>query len=500
MRAHMDECPACRSLVAEVAQDQVPPTRAPDPLERGTVLAGKYRIVEILGSGGMGAVVSAVHEELGQKVAIKVLHGGDLEDRDTVRRFLREGRAAAKLRSDHAVRIYDVGRLPGGAPFLVMEHLDGQDLAAVVRERSLSVDEAVDYILQAIEAIREAHSHGLVHRDIKPANLFLANLSNGETRVKVLDFGLAKDIVGLNTSAFDSAPLTTEHMFIGSPMFMSPEQIRDPRTVDPRTDIWSLGATLWQLVTGQPPFSATSVQSTLAEVVGRKLPPISTVRPGVPHGIEQAIARCMDKDRERRFANVDELATALGGPLRRSSSRSRVEAGPETPRMPSTELMPGVNLLAPTVVDRKEAPLKITAPLPPMSPPQHAARAVSAGGAPPISSRASPGRSPFVPVALIVLLVGLVGGGVFAATKLRASQSSKPEPSVPTVIAVAPSIEPAPTLSVAASAPESPPATASESASAKPPALAKRTPSAPTSSAKKAPPAPTPTRDPIYDP
>jgi serine/threonine protein kinase len=406
LRAHVEQCHDCSSRFAALARDVIPPTKVANALEVGTILVGKYRVLKMLGSGGMGEVVAARHEALRQNVAIKVMHADALSDTNAVKRFLREARAAAQLRSDHATRIYDVGQLPGGAPFLVMEYLEGADLATVSNNRLLDVDDAVDYILQATEAIGEAHSLGLVHRDIKPANLFLARLPNGEARVKVLDFGLAKDLLGSTDSHFESN-LTAEQVFLGSPMFMSPEQIRDSSRVDNRTDIWSLGATLWQLVTGRLPFSAENVQATLAAVCKEDIPLASHFRPGVPRHVDDAIARCMQRDRERRFGSVDELAAALRGPRRRGASHpdptpSSVspETAPNTPVPPPP--MPNLNVHAPTVIDPKTLPVTPT----PRSQPIAVAQTI--GPAPRI-------------VALVALaVVPVFALAVFAAIKLRA--------------------------------------------------------------------------------
>lgn len=210
-----------------MSAEDVPPTRSSERellVIAGSIIDGKYRVEREIGTGGMGQVFAAVHVELGHTVAIKVMHEESAAGTDAVRRFVREGRAAALLKSDHAVRINDVGRFPSGRPYLVMEYLEGEDLERLRARHVLAIDDVVDYMLQALSALAEAHDAGLVHRDIKPQNLFLARLSDGKLRLKVLDFGLAKE---LPTPEQPTSALTADHMLLGTPTFMSPEQIRN---------------------------------------------------------------------------------------------------------------------------------------------------------------------------------------------------------------------------------------------------------------------------------
>ncbi|MFS8068038.1 MAG: serine/threonine-protein kinase, partial [Byssovorax sp.] len=209
----------------------------------GELIAGKYRVDRVLGAGGMGTVFAATHVVLGQRVAIKRMHPERIGRHNAGPRFLREARAAARLRSQHVARVIDVGVLEDGAPFIVMEHLDGEDLAALVDRRgALPVAEAVEYVLQAAEAIAEAHAAGIVHRDLKPENLFLSFDLAGAPCIKVLDFGISK-LLG------DELALTRAAVAVGTPLYMSPEQMVSSRDVDSRTDLWSLGVVLYELVT-----------------------------------------------------------------------------------------------------------------------------------------------------------------------------------------------------------------------------------------------------------
>ncbi|HEY3594242.1 MAG TPA: serine/threonine-protein kinase, partial [Polyangiaceae bacterium] len=229
----------------------------------GTIIEGKYEVERLLGVGGMGVVVAARHVQLGQRVAIKFMRGIAAEDANAVGRFLREARSAVSLSSEHVAKVVDVGTLPDGAPFIVMEYLSGVDLGELVRQYGpMSVPDAVNAILQVCEAIAEAHSLGIIHRDLKPANLFVTRRVDGSPLVKVLDFGISK------RSDFDAAlgrsTLTPSGYLMGSPAYMSPEQVRNPKAVDARTDVWALGVILYEVITGTAPFAGETVGETLA--------------------------------------------------------------------------------------------------------------------------------------------------------------------------------------------------------------------------------------------
>jgi len=226
----------------------------------GDVIAQKYRVEGIVGRGGMGVVVSARHVQLGQTVAIKLLTLPPDEDRrdEAIARFLNEAQAAAKLRGDHVVRIYDVGQLESGLPFMVMELLSGSDLGSMLDARgALPEAEAVDYVLQACAGVAEAHQMGIVHRDLKPSNLFVTRRSDGLPLLKVLDFGISKQL-GDPSSGEELPTFTNTRTLMGSPNYMSPEQVRDARRVDARADIWALGIILQELITDAPVFRGES--------------------------------------------------------------------------------------------------------------------------------------------------------------------------------------------------------------------------------------------------
>jgi len=278
-----------------------------DFVREGEVLVGKYRVDRILGRGGMGLVVAALHLQLEQAVALKLLLPGAAAVPEAVGRFLREARAAARIQSEHVVRVTDVGTLDSGEPFMVMELLRGMDLSQVVHATGpLAVTTAVDYLLQACEGVAEAHKLGIVHRDLKPSNLFLAQRSDGSPLVKVLDFGISKA-----ATAAGSVALTATAAFMGSPLYMSPEQVRSARDVDARTDIWSLGVVLHELLTGAPVYRAETASAVMAMIAADPPVPVRAVRPDVPAPIEAAILRCLLKDRAQRYTSVGELAIAL---------------------------------------------------------------------------------------------------------------------------------------------------------------------------------------------
>jgi eukaryotic-like serine/threonine-protein kinase len=280
------------------------------PVDVGEVIADRYRIDRVLGRGAMGLVVAATHVELRKPRAIKFMLPEAMHDRDSVERFLREARAAAELKSQHAVKIHDVARLPTGVPYIVMEYLEGIDFRSLMKERRvLPVPEAVSYVIQACEAIAEAHAAGIVHRDLKPANLFLAKGVGGAPCVKVLDFGIAK--VNDTEAPPDEVHLTRTHVILGSPLYMSPEQIVSTKNVDGRTDLWSLGVLLYSLVTGELPFRGDSAQVVFASIQRDAPPPPSLWSRELPAEVERIILRCLEKDPARRYSTAAELAAAL---------------------------------------------------------------------------------------------------------------------------------------------------------------------------------------------
>ncbi|HEY5373467.1 MAG TPA: serine/threonine-protein kinase, partial [Polyangiaceae bacterium] len=295
----------------------------PAPVNPGDVLAGKYRVERVLGMGGMGVVVAATHLELGQLVALKFLLPAAELNAEATARFIREARAAVRISSEHVARVTDVGRLENGAPYMVMEYLEGVDLGEHVKGAHLPIDAAADFVLQACEAIAVAHALGIVHRDLKPANLFVTIRPDGTPLIKVLDFGISK-VVGINEQ---NPSLTKTSAVMGSPLYMSPEQMRSARNVDARADIWSLGTILHELIAGSPPFGGETLGEVFSNVMTVEATPLRVLRPETPERLERLVQRALEKDPARRIANVGDLAAALAefAPARSRALVARVQ-------------------------------------------------------------------------------------------------------------------------------------------------------------------------------
>jgi len=277
------------------------------PIQPGDILCDRYRVDRVLGAGGMGVVVLAEHIELRERVAIKFLLDSSAEDTELSERFLREARAAVKIRSEHVVRVSDVGRLPSGAPYLVMEYLEGEDLGQRLERGAVPIEDAVDYVIQCCEAMHVAHRSGIVHRDLKPANLFLTQRPDGSPIIKVLDFGISK-VAGPEAQQLS---LTRTQAMMGSPLYMSPEQMRSSKDVGPSTDIWALGVILHELICGDVPFTGAAVTEVLVKVMQDAPPRLRALRPEVPEALEAVVLRCMAKSPAERFPSVAALAVAL---------------------------------------------------------------------------------------------------------------------------------------------------------------------------------------------
>ena len=290
----------------------VPGVRMTVTTEIAGIIAGKYRVDGVLGQGTTSVVMRATHLQLHQPVAIKFLRSELRRHHPLAERFLREAQAAVQLRSEHVARVLDVGGLEDGKPSMVLEYLDGADLSSFSRSE-LTVGSIVDLILQACEALCEAHALGIVHRDIKPANFFVTRYTDGALLLKLIDFGISK----IRTSG---EPLTAPQTTMGTPAYMSPEQMRSPRDVDHRSDIWSLGAVLYELLQGAPPFWSDTLSSLVLKVVNEPLPKL-TVR--LPIDLDAIVYRCLEKNPARRFQNAAELACALAR-FARSESQAAI--------------------------------------------------------------------------------------------------------------------------------------------------------------------------------
>jgi serine/threonine-protein kinase len=384
------------------------------------VLAGKYRVDHVLGVGGMGVVVAAHHLGLDEKVAIKVLRPEAMAAPEAVVRFEREARAAVKIKSEHVARVIDVGALDNGAPYMIMEYLEGSDLSDwLTAYGRLPIDEAVDFVLQACEAIAEAHAMGIIHRDLKPANLFCARRPDGTRSIKVLDFGISK-VTGV--AAGPGLGMTRTQAILGSPLYMSPEQLESSKGVDARADIWALGVILYQLLTGALPFASEIVTELAIRIVNHPTPPARALRPDVPPKLEAAIGRCLEKDRDRRFANVAELARALAdfAPPRALLSLDRITGVMQSALAPPP---PTPVATPPLVVTR---PVGSTVPTMPLGPAHGTTPASWAGSeAGPFPRAAPPRRSHAIPLAVAIATLVLVVGGGAVLLAARASKAPR---------------------------------------------------------------------------
>jgi eukaryotic-like serine/threonine-protein kinase len=395
------------------------------PVRVGEVVAEKYLIEKTLGVGGMGVVMAARDQLLDRKVAIKFLLPKLAGSDTAVQRFMREARSATRVTSEHVVRLLEIEKLPSGTPFFVMEYLEGSDLRALLRERgALSPSLAVDYVLQALQAVAEGHVKGIVHRDLKPGNLFLTSRADGTALIKVLDFGIAKTI---DSDSAESTSLTSsDDVRLGSPAYMPPEQLQNPRDVDKRSDIWSLGATLYELLCGRPPFEGPGYLELASRILSQPPSPLSEqqVPSTLPNGLEAILRKCLEKDRNARYANAAELATALA-PF--GSDDSRVSLGRVAGMFNSNSSIPA---LSRSVALQDPAACTATLEVPGAMRQNADERRTGDLGAVASTPKVGSGRS-----WLVVAAAALVILAVFA---LRSPLTSAPRPSAPGAVAAPP--------------------------------------------------------------
>lgn len=331
------------------------------PVREGDLLDGKYRVERVLGQGGMGVVVAATHIQLGERVALKFLLPAHEKDREVRSRFEREARSAARIRSPHVARVTDVGHTPSGGPYLVMEYLAGMDLQAMLDTRGpLPIADAVDFTAQACLALAEAHRVGVVHRDMKPANLFLTRANDGTACIKLLDFGISK------VQAPEISRLTNGAL--GTPEYMSPEQLRDASSVDARCDFWGVGLVLHQLLVKQHPFHGLPLGPLLMAILQQPAPSLRALRAEVPAALEAVVHRCLEKEPARRYPDAGELARALlpfASPVGRAAIQS-ITALSAQHAPPSTPVSHGTGLAGTWRTDDGAWPASSGSPTNPM--------------------------------------------------------------------------------------------------------------------------------------
>jgi serine/threonine-protein kinase len=384
--------------VAAVQLESKPPSpeperSAPPPLSfrAGAILCGKYRIDRVVAEGGLGIVLAATHLQLGQRVAIKYLKPFAAAQKPAVERFVREAQLASQIKSDHVVRVHDVGTLDDGGPYIVMEYLEGVDLARVLDAGPLPISTAIDYVLQACDALAEAHAIGIVHRDLKPGNLFLARRAAGSSIVKIIDFGISK-VAPTRSPSGTWEHVTTAGEIFGTPVYMSPEQLRSATRVDQRADIWALGVVLHELLTSTMPFNGESVPQLCTSILSDPPVRLTSVRPDAPSELEAVILKCLEKDRDRRYRNVAELAQELA-PFAPATASARVE---HIKRV----IVEGGNSVRPPAPSRASLDLM----------------AVAQGSAPPVAATRSK-RTMILATAASVAVAAAVGLSLIAASR-----------------------------------------------------------------------------------
>jgi serine/threonine protein kinase len=286
---------------------RVPSRPREEDVPAGEILAGKYRALRVIGSGAMGVVVQVAALATGEIAALKFLRPSVVRHPSAAARFLRETEVSRKIKSPHAVAISDVGTLASGSPYMVMEYLEGINLEQLLfGDALLPLDRACDLALQAALGLAAAHAVGVIHRDVKPANLFLTRGPDGAELLKILDFGISK--------VLDLEPgqqLTRTQTSIGSPQYMSPEQMRSARSVDFRTDQWALGVVLYRMATGQLPFQADTLPRLCGMVLEANFLPVAVVRPELPPDFAATVERCFRRRPDERFADMAALAEAF---------------------------------------------------------------------------------------------------------------------------------------------------------------------------------------------
>jgi len=348
-----------------------PPTTNPDDLVGRTV--GKYRITRLCGRGGMGSVFEAQNTAIGKRVALKFIDPDHAASRDSVQRFLREAQAASAVESHHIVQIFDVGETDDGQPFLVMELLRGENLGQrLARSTTLPVRDAVHVVAQTLRGLHRAHEAGIVHRDLKPENIFLSENDDDPMFVKIVDFGISK--IMRRARSLEASTLTQQGVVLGTPFYMSPEQAQAMPDLDARTDLWSVGAILFECLAGCRPFPGDTYEQVIIAICTRPAPDIRDICPDVSSALAAVIARSMQRDRNQRFQSALEFLEAL--------------------RLAMPDVVAAIPSSSTPVAQRTWQSAGAAPPPPPEAPPSRTQSSWSAGRAHPIASPAVSGSAP----------------------------------------------------------------------------------------------------------
>jgi len=272
----------------------------------GSIVAGKYELQRLLGTGSMGGVFEALHHFTGQRVALKIMHPGLRASKEHVARFLREARAASAVGHPAIVSVLDAGQEPSGDVYLVLELLEGEGLDAALERGAVTTADIVDIAAQVLEGLAAAHARGIVHRDIKPENVFLVRSARSEVRAKLLDFGVAKHLVEAAGPTFVSQAGSV----VGTPYYMSPEQCRGTN-VDARADLWSMGAMMFHALVGEPPFDADNLGALLTKIVTTRAPSLAARRSDLPENVVRVVDRALEPDAAKRWQSASAMAEQL---------------------------------------------------------------------------------------------------------------------------------------------------------------------------------------------
>jgi serine/threonine-protein kinase len=283
---------------------------AAPPLPVGAIVAERYRIERFIDEGGMAQVFEATNLELDERVALKLAHPGYRSTPELVARFRAEARALARIRSEHVARVFDVVATDTGDPVMVMELLEGENLARLIERKAFPTRETmVGWMIEACDGLAVAHANGIVHRDVKPGNLFITSMLGGRRKVKVLDFGISRLALAAPRVIQPGTKLTALKLF-GTPMYMAPEQILSSHAADPRIDVWSIGVVLFELLTGEAPFTGKT-EEICAQIIEGRVPDVLARRPDLEPGLAAVVERCLQRDATRRFPSVADLSVAL---------------------------------------------------------------------------------------------------------------------------------------------------------------------------------------------